>query len=154
MTRNVVAVAIAAVALSACLDSDPVGPQCSTIPFEIATTQGDTITTESGLRYIEATVGTGAAVESCQLVSVEYAGYLEDGTLFDSGPLTFMPGRDGLIPGFAQGVITAKVGGTRRLIIPPALAYGSQPRLDRAGEVIIPANSTLIFDVEIIGVGD
>jgi len=97
-------------------------------------------------------VGTGATAISGSRVSTNYAGWLYDtgkpngkGNQFDPGPgpLTFTIGSGTLIPGFEQGVIGMKVGGSRRVIIPPNLAYGSNPP---AGS-IIPTNATLVFDI-------
>src|SRR3954471_3770826 len=101
------------------------------------------------------TVGTGATAATGSLVSTTYAGWLYDtgkpngkGTQFDPGPgpLTFTIGAGTLIRGFEQGVIGMKVGGTRRVIIPPELAYGSNPPAGSA----IPSNATLVFDIGLI----
>ncbi|HET7274676.1 MAG TPA: FKBP-type peptidyl-prolyl cis-trans isomerase [Longimicrobiaceae bacterium] len=154
MTRKILVAAAATITMAACLDTDPVQPTCQPITLEIASTQGDTVTTQTGLRYIETSVGTGAEVESCVPIEITYEGRLTDGTLFDSGGFPFTPGLTRLIPGFEQGVIGIRAGGSRRLIVPPSLGYGSQPQTDRAGNVIIPANSTLIFDVEVVSVGN
>ncbi|MBI4088411.1 FKBP-type peptidyl-prolyl cis-trans isomerase [Candidatus Kaiserbacteria bacterium] len=103
-------------------------------------------------------VGTGAEAVPGSVVSVLYTGKLADGTVFDSSaahdnqPLTFTLGAQGLIPGFQIGVNGMKEGGERTLVIPPALAYGSQDVKDPAGNVIIPANSTLTFDVQLVKV--
>lgn len=106
----------------------------------------------------DVTVGTGADAVPGSVVSVLYTGKLADGTVFDSSaahdnqPLTFTLGEQGLIPGFQIGVNGMKEGGERMLVIPPALAYGSQDVKDSAGNVIIPANSTLTFDVQLVKV--
>lgn len=103
-------------------------------------------------------VGTGEAATPGSVVSVLYVGKLPDGTVFDSSaahgntPLTFTLGAQGLIPGFQIGVNGMKVGGERLLSIPPSLAYGAQDVKDSAGKVIIPANSTLVFDVQLVKV--
>ena len=103
-------------------------------------------------------VGTGAAATPGSQVSVLYIGKLSDGTVFDSSaahgnqPLSFTLGSQGLIAGFQIGVNGMKVGGERLLVIPPSLGYGAQDVKDSTGKVIIPANSTLIFDVQLVNV--
>ncbi len=105
-------------------------------------------------------IGTGREAKPGDTVSVLYAGKFTDGTVFDSSaahggtPLTFVLGSDGLIPGFQVGINTMKEGGQRLLSIPPALGYGAQDVKDPTGKVIIPANSTLIFEVELVKVSD
>jgi peptidylprolyl isomerase len=111
------------------------------------------ITTESGLRYIDEVVGTGDSPKQGQMVTVHYTGRLENGTKFDSSvdrgqPLVFPIGVGRVIKGWDEGVMTMKVGGKRRLIIPPQLGYGASG----AGGGLIPPNATLIFDVELLGV--
>ncbi len=112
---------------------------------------GDTVTTPSGLKYIDIKVGDGAMPQTGQMVEVHYTGWLTDGTKFDSSrdrgqPFTFPLGMGRVIKGWDEGVASMKVGGERRLIIPPDLAYGSRP----VGA--IPPNSTLIFDVDLLGI--
>ncbi len=103
----------------------------------------------------EVTVGTGATATPGSEVAVLYIGKLADGTVFDSSaahgnqPLTFQLGAPGLIPGFQVGVNGMKEGGERLIAIPPALGYGDQDVKDDTGKVIIPANSTLIFDIKL-----
>jgi len=103
-------------------------------------------------------VGTGAEATPGSVVSVIYTGELQDGTVFDSSaahgnqPLVFTLGSQGLIPGFQIGVNGMKVGGERQLLIPASLAYGTQDVKDSTGKVIIPANSTLLFDVQLVNV--
>jgi FKBP-type peptidyl-prolyl cis-trans isomerase FkpA len=97
-------------------------------------------------------VGSGATAAAGNSVSVNYAGWLYDtgkpngkGAQFDPGPgpLSFVIGAGTVIQGFSQGVMGMRVGGQRRVIIPPALAYGSNP----PSGSIIPANATLVFDI-------
>ncbi|MCR4325382.1 MAG: FKBP-type peptidyl-prolyl cis-trans isomerase [Patescibacteria group bacterium] len=108
----------------------------------------------------DVTVGTGAEATPGSVVSVLYTGTLPDGTVFDSSeahgnePLVFTLGEQGLLPGFQIGINGMKVGGERLLSIPPSLAYGAQDVTDADGNVIIPANSTLIFSVKLINVED
>ena len=108
------------------------------------------ITTPSGLKYVDEEVGSGKSPLSGQGVVVHYTGTLEDGTKFDSSvdrnkPFSFTIGVGRVIQGWDEGVMTMKVGGKRRLIIPSDLGYGAQG----AGGVI-PPNATLIFDVELL----
>jgi len=104
------------------------------------------------------TVGTGTAATPGSLVSILYVGKLQDGTVFDSSaahgnaPLSFTLGEQGLIAGFQIGVNGMKVGGERVMAIPPQLGYGAQAVTDASGTVIIPANSTLLFDVQLVKV--
>jgi len=111
-----------------------------------------TVTTASGLKYIDVVLGKGASPAAGKQVSVHYTGTLENGKKFDSSvdrkqPFTFVIGIGQVIPGWDEGVMTMKVGGKRKLIIPPKLGYGSQG----AGGVI-PPNATLLFDVELLDV--
>lgn len=110
------------------------------------------ITTKSGLRYIDENPGNGKSPSSGKTVKVHYTGWLENGTKFDSSvdrgePFEFVIGVGQVIKGWDEGVLSMKIGGKRKLIIPSNLAYGSQG----AGSAI-PPNSTLIFDVELLGV--
>ena len=109
----------------------------------------------------EVSIGTGAAAAPGMQVSVLYVGQLADGTVFDSSamhnnaPYTFVLGSSDAgspIPGFQIGVNGMKEGGERLLAVPPTLGYGSQDVKDASGKVIIPANSTLIFDVQLVKV--
>lgn len=143
-TASVVALALL---LAACQAASGSGPAGATPPAGAQTT-----TTPTGLQYQDIVVGTGAAPLSGQTVSVHYTGWLADGKKFDSSldrgkPLEFVLGRSQVIKGWDEGVATMKIGGKRKLIIPPALGYGA----GGAGNVI-PANATLTFDVELLGV--
>jgi FKBP-type peptidyl-prolyl cis-trans isomerase len=108
-------------------------------------------TTRSGLRYQDIAPGSGAVAAPGHEVSVHYTGWLTDGTKFDSSrdrnePLAFQLGRGQVIAGWEEGVAGMRVGGRRKLVIPPTLGYGAV----RNGP--IPGNATLVFDVELLGV--
>ncbi len=110
----------------------------------------NTVTTDSGLKYVDVVEGNGATPQSGQTVVVHYTGTLEDGSKFDSSrdrgqPFSFRIGVGQVIRGWDEGVGTMKVGGRRTLIIPPELGYGT-----RGAGGVIPPNATLIFDVELL----
>ena len=110
------------------------------------------VTTPSGLVYEELTVGAGAEAARGKKVTVHYTGWLTDGTKFDSSkdrrdPFVFSLGKGQVIKGWDQGVQGMKVGGKRKLTIPPALGYGA-----RGAGGVIPPNATLVFEVELLDV--
>jgi FKBP-type peptidyl-prolyl cis-trans isomerase FkpA len=110
-------------------------------------------TLAGGLKVEDMAVGAGAEAIAGKTVSVHYTGWLTDGKKFDSsydhgGPFSFLLGAQQVIKGWDEGVAGMKVGGKRKLTIPPALAYGSRD----VGNGLIPANSTLIFEVELLAV--
>ena len=97
-------------------------------------------------------IGTGAEAFTGKSVSVHYTGWLTDGTKFDSSkdrgqPFSFQLGAGQVIKGWDQGVAGMKVGGIRKLTIPPDLGYGA-----RGAGGVIPPNATLVFEVELLGV--
>ena len=109
------------------------------------------VTTPSGLKYQDLVLGDGAVAESGKRVSVHYTGWLTDNTKFDSSvdrgqPFDFVLGQGQVIRGWDEGVKGMRVHGKRRLTIPSDLGYG--PR----GQGPIPANATLIFEVELLDV--
>lgn len=114
------------------------------------TAAADATSTAGGLVVQDEVVGTGAEAASGDILSVNYTGKLQDGTVFDTSvgkqPINFPVGMGYVIPGWDQGLIGMKEGGKRILIIPPALAYGSEQK------GVIPPNSTLIFEVELVKV--
>ena len=116
-------------------------------PIESSETQ----LTASGLRITDLEIGDGAIAGSGQVVVVNYRGTLENGKEFDSsygrGPFSFPLGAGRVIKGWDEGVAGMKVGGKRKLVIPPDLAYGT-----RGAGGVIPPNATLIFEVELLDV--
>ena len=111
-----------------------------------------TVTTASGLKYSDVKVGNGAAPVKGKQVKVHYTGTLENGKKFDSSvdrnePFVFVIGVGQVISGWDEGVMSMKVGGKRKLIIPSKLGYGA-----RGAGSDIPPNATLLFDVELLDV--
>ena len=106
----------------------------------------------------DVTVGEGVEAAPGSVVSVLYVGRFEDGTVFDSSeahdnePLIFTLGEPGLIPGFQIGINGMREGGERIMAVPPSLGYGAQEVKDPEGNVIIPANTNLVFNVRLISV--
>jgi FKBP-type peptidyl-prolyl cis-trans isomerase FkpA len=110
------------------------------------------ITTASGLIIEELQAGDGPEAHSGQTVAVHYTGWLTDGRKFDSSrdrfePFTFNLGAREVIAGWDEGVVGMKIGGSRRLTIPPQLGYGA-----RGAGGVIPPNATLVFEVELLAV--
>jgi len=113
---------------------------------------GDGVKTASGLQYWDIKVGTGAEAKNGSHVTVHYTGWLTSGKKFDSSvdagtPFEFTIGRGDVIKGWEEGVAGMKVGGKRQLRIPPELGYGAS-----GYPGVIPANATLIFDIQLLGV--
>ncbi len=113
---------------------------------------GNEVALPDGLKYTDAKVGTGTEAKAGQTAVVHYTGWLMDGKKFDSSkdrgqPFSFVLGRGQVIKGWDEGVQGMKVGGTRDLLIPPDLAYGS-----RGAGGVIPPNATLKFEVELLDV--
>src|SRR5690242_1022245 len=110
----------------------------------------DAVTTESGLKYTDLVAGTGRQAELGDTATVHYTGWLSDGKKFDSSvdrkePFSFRVGAGQVIKGWDEGVLGMKIGGKRKLIIPPQLGYGA-----RGAGGVIPPNAKLTFDVELL----
>lgn len=130
---------LAALAASSCGD-DPTMPDFdSSLDIDLTAMTK----TSSGLYYLDLVVGAGAAAAVGKTATVGYTGWLADGTRFDSGSFSFTVGVGQVVAGFDEGILGMKVGGKRKLVIPPELGYG-----DRTNGPI-PANSTLVFEVEL-----
>jgi len=126
-------------------------PSARPLPDQAKVDPASYTTTSTGLQFADLVVGTGESAAAGANVSVDYAGWLEDGTLFDASykrptPFTFTVGRGQVIKGWDEGVATMKVGGKRQLRVPADLAYGPK------GRGKIPPAATLIFDVELVSV--
>jgi len=142
-TGRTLGLAVAAtLALAACGD-DGFGPEPRDVEF--AASLGidlDNMTeTASGLFIRDDSVGTGEPVALLDTVTVTYTGWLVNGEEFDSGGFPATLGVTGLIPGFTEGIVGMRVGGTRTIVIPADLAYGS------AGQGSIPSNAVLVFEI-------
>jgi len=125
----------------------PIGTLDTTPP----TPSASATTTASGLEYEELKVGDGATAKSGDAVTVNYTGWLTNGTKFDSSidsgkTYDFTVGAGSVIKGWDEGVVGMRVNGTRLLVIPPSLAYGS------TGNASIPADSILIFEVQLVAI--
>ncbi len=115
-------------------------------------TPGGVTVTPSGLQYTDLVVGTGEPARVGATAVVHYTGWLVDGTKFDSSvdrgtPFDFALGQGRVIKGWDEGVATMRVGGKRKLTIPPELGYG-----DRGAGALIPPGATLVFEVELLEV--
>jgi peptidylprolyl isomerase len=128
------------------VDLAPLPPEAPT-----AIDDEDYTVTDSGLKYYEIAKGDGPVLEEGQTALIDYTGWLEDGTMFDSSiprgqPLPVPLGAGAMIPGFDEALlIDLRVGDVRQLVIPSDLAYGEQ------GRPGIPPNSVLIFEIEVVG---
>jgi FKBP-type peptidyl-prolyl cis-trans isomerase len=141
-------VALLAIFLSACGGGDAKSGAAAGTGFEL---DSSALTkTPSGLQYQDVVTGTGPEATTGQVAVVHYTGWLTDGTKFDSSrdrgqPFSFPLGGGQVIAGWDQGVAGMKVGGRRKLVIPPDLGYGAM-----GSPPVIPASATLVFDVELL----
>lgn len=150
--RNIGA-GILAMAMVGCGDAKSFEPSIVNGDSAPAVQVSEMTTTASGLHFTDLAVGTGAEALPGQQVTVHYIGWFLDGEKFDASVdrgevFSFPLGAGGVIAGWDEGVAGMRVGGSRRLVVPPGLAYGPQ---GRSG---IPPNSTLVFDVELFQVGE
>ncbi len=119
---------------------------------------GEEITTSTGLKYVEILEGTGASPQTGDTVVVNYTGWRQadnkkfDSSLPNAAPFSFILGTGGVIKGWDEGVATMKIGGKRRLIVPPDLGYGASPVPPNVPDPLIPGGSTLIFDIELLDI--
>ncbi len=134
--------------------SQPAPPAATSPAASIPTNPaaGGEITLPDGLKYEDLRVGDGALAESRKEVAVHYTGWLTDGTKFDSSldrgtPYTLQLDVAAVIAGWHEGIKGMRVGGKRKLTIPPALGYGS-----RGNPPVIPGDATLIFEIELLAV--
>jgi len=114
--------------------------------------EGEEVTTGSGLKYVDLQVGQGEEAKAGQTVNVHYTGWLTDGKKFDSSldrrsPFSFKLGGGQVIRGWDEGVAGMKVGGKRKLMIPSKLGYGA-----RGAGGVIPPDADLVFEVELLKV--
>jgi len=108
----------------------------------------------SGLFFKVNAAGSGSTPGLCSIVTVRYTGkFMSNGVIFETSPATGVQFQLGqLIPGWQKGIPLIQKGGRITLYLPPSLAYGAQDVRDNTGAIIIPANSTLIFDIELLDV--
>ncbi|HEX4496013.1 MAG TPA: FKBP-type peptidyl-prolyl cis-trans isomerase [Thermoanaerobaculia bacterium] len=122
------------------------------VPARSDAAAGPEVVTPSGVRYVDLRVGSGDEAQTGKIVEVQYVGWLQDGTRFDSSrdrdrPFTFRLGAGDALKGWDEGLAGMKVGGKRKLIIPPDLGFGKQG----VGSVV-PPGSILFYEFELLGV--
>ena len=155
MMKRLLAGAMILIAAVAVAQTAPAKPKVKVVPPNTnAPTRvtGDGVKTDSGLQYWEIRVGNGEVAKEGSHVRVHYSGWLTTGKKFDSSvdrgqPFDFTIGNGEVIKGWEEGVAGMKVGGKRQLRIPPELGYGAG-----GSPPDIPANATLIFDIQLLGV--
>jgi len=152
-TLSILATAATLLVISACGSGKITDPdiQATTFAPSLGVNLTASTRTESGLYYQDLQVGGGTVARAGFKVTVHYTGWLVDGEKFDSSidrgqPLTFTLGIHEVIDGWDEGIAGMREGGTRKLIIPPSLGYGSRQRGP------IPPNSILVFDVKLLSV--
>jgi len=160
MTRiRLFALALLSLGFTACLDAT--NPQYNTVEntsfdSSLGVDLNSSTATDVGVYYRDITVGTGPAVTAGVENYMYYQAYLSSGVEFDSLrppsiPVSITTGTQSLIPGFEIGLQGMKVGGRRQIIVPPNLAYGlNDYGTDQNGNVVIPGNSVLVFNVDLV----
>lgn len=149
-TQTVVEATLTVIAATdTALAKTPPTPSPTPLPLPTDDPNLETVTTASGLQYQDIVVGSGAEAQDGNTVVVDYSGWLTDGKLFDSShnrgePFSFTLGTGNVIKGWDEGVKGMKIGGTRKLIIPPDLGYGE------SGQGSIPPSATLIFIIDLL----
>jgi FKBP-type peptidyl-prolyl cis-trans isomerase len=148
MKRAVILLVICILVFPSCdASSDRDGPGAAEECVE-----GEEITTDSGLVYVDVRCGSGDVAEGSTALTIHYVGRLRDGSIFDSSrnddePFRFLLGAGQVIPGWDEGLHEMMVGGMREVTIPPDLAYG-----DSGAPPSIPPNTTLTYEVELLAV--
>jgi len=134
--------AVVSLSLVACGD-DVFGPNPGDVEFDdsLEIVLADMTETESGLLFQDAVVGTGEPAALLDVVTLTYTGWLANGEEFDSGGFDATLGVSNLIEGFTEGIVGMRVGGTRTIVIPAQLGYGS------SGQGTIPGNAVLVFQL-------
>ena len=149
-TAGRVAALLAVTALAGACGDDLAGPQIIE-ETDFAPSLGIDLAamtrTPSGLYYEDLEPGSGDSAVEGREARVAYAGWLTDGSEFDRGEFSFRLGAGQVVPGFDEGVRGMRSGGVRRIIIPPALGYGSQ------GRGSVPPNAIMIFRIQLLSVG-
>ena len=156
---NRFAVASVTCLLLACANQTPQEQPAPHVPSNIQAASGD-LRAKDGIRYVDSVVGTGAMAEKGKCVYTHYTGFLTDGRKFDSSynpapdgkpgtPIAFILGAKAVIAGWDIGFEGMKIGGKRRLFVPPSLGYGA-----RGAGGVIPPNADLVFDVELVGLSE
>jgi FKBP-type peptidyl-prolyl cis-trans isomerase FkpA len=145
MRRRACVSALLLVALTtgACGEDAPTGPDFDP---SLGVDLSAMTRTGSGLYVLDLVVGTGTLATTGSMVVVRYSGWLTNGTRFDAGDFPFRLGQRRAIDGFDQGVLTMRVGGKRRIVVPPSLGYGA------SGSGSIPPNAYLLFELELLSV--
>lgn len=148
--RSVICIlALTAASMTAC--GGPNGAKSDPKSGASAASAASPVKTPSGLEYVDLVVGTGPTPARGDTVDVHYTGWLTNGSKFASSrdrgdPYSFVLGYGEVIKGWDEGIASMKLGGKRKLTVPPVLAYGEAVQ----GGGLIPANSTLVFEVELI----
>lgn len=137
---------------TACAKKEEVAVSNPPAPVPATAVPAQPVAEVTELKMEDIKVGIGAVAETGKSVTVHYTGWLTNGVKFDSSkdrnePFTFQLGANQVIKGWDQGVAGMKVGGVRKLTIPPNLGYGA-----RGAGGVIPPNATLVFEVELLGV--